>query len=131
VGRGFKPEDIERLRVQFEKRHDSLVVERPGEELTETFVSLSRTMLDINWFGNILESKRRYRRVVIRTPVRWENWQDFYNEVIDPLIREGADVDIQVEVDAEGEGGIRGNTVELGIRESLFQRGMRAEIEVE
>jgi hypothetical protein len=48
VARGFKPQDIERLRVQFEKRHDSLVVERPGEELAE--------MLDVNWFGNILES---------------------------------------------------------------------------
>lgn len=48
VARGFRSEDIERLQVQFEKRHDSLVVERPGEELAE--------MLDINWFGNILES---------------------------------------------------------------------------
>ena len=48
VARGFRSEDIERLRVQFEKRHDSLVVERPGEELAE--------MLDVNWFGNILES---------------------------------------------------------------------------
>ena len=63
--------------------------------------------------------------------VRWENWQEFYDEVIDPLIREGADVGIQVEVTAESEGGVRQNTVELGIRESLYQRGMRAEIEVE
>lgn len=75
--------------------------------------------------------ERRYRRVVIRTPVRWENWQDFYNEVIDPLIREGAEVAIRVEVTGQSEGGIRENTVELGIRESLFQRGMTAEIETE
>jgi hypothetical protein len=48
VARCFRQEDIERLRAQFERRHDSLVVERPGDELAE--------MLDINWFGNILEA---------------------------------------------------------------------------
>jgi len=47
VARCFKQEEIERLRVFFEKRSDSLVVERPGDELAE--------MLDINWFGNIIE----------------------------------------------------------------------------
>lgn len=76
-------------------------------------------------------AERRYRRVVIRTPVNWENWQDFYNEVIDPLIREGADLSIRIEVSAQSDTGIRENTVELGIRESLFQRGVAPEIEVE
>jgi len=75
--------------------------------------------------------ERRYQRVVIRTPVRWENWQDFYNEVIDPLIREGAEVAIRVEVTSQSESGIRENTVELGIKESLFQRGVTPEIEIE
>ena len=75
--------------------------------------------------------ERRYRRVVIRTPVRWENWQDFYNEVIAPLIREGADLSIQVEVIGQSESGIRENTVELGIKESLYQRGVTPEIEAE
>ena len=79
----------------------------------------------------VTPGERQYRRVVIRTPVRWENWQDFYNEVIDPLIREGADISIQVEVAAESESGIRENTVELGIKESLYQRGAAPEIEVE
>jgi len=75
--------------------------------------------------------ERRYKRVVIRTPVRWENWQDFYNEVIDPLIREGAEVAIHVEVTGQSESGIRENTIELGIKESLFQRGVTPEIETE
>jgi hypothetical protein len=39
--------------------------------------------------------------------------------------------DIRVEVTRQSEGGIRENTVELGIKESLFQRGMTAEIEAE
>jgi S1-C subfamily serine protease len=34
------------------------------------------------------------RRVAVHTPVCWENWQDFYNEVIDPLIPGSADVSI-------------------------------------
>jgi len=76
-------------------------------------------------------AERGYRRVVIRTPVRWENWQDFYNEVIDPLIREGAEIAIRVEVTGQSESGIQVNTVELGIKESLFQRGVRPEIEAE
>lgn len=75
--------------------------------------------------------EQRYRRVVIRTPVRWENWQDFYNEVIDALIREGADLSIDVEVIAESESGIQENTVELGIKESLLQRGLTPHIERE
>ena len=75
--------------------------------------------------------ERRYHRVVIRTSVRWENWQDFYNEVIDPLIREGAELSIRVEVVGQSKSGIRENTVELGIKESLFQRGMSSEIEAE
>jgi len=75
--------------------------------------------------------ERRYRRVVIHTPVRWENWQDFYNKVIDPLIREGADLSIRIEVTAQSDTGIRENTVELGIKESLLQRGVAPEIEAE
>jgi hypothetical protein len=75
--------------------------------------------------------ERRYRRVVIRTPMRWEHWQDFYNEVVDPLIREGAEVTIHMVVTAESETGVRENTIELGIKESLFQRGVQPEIETE
>jgi len=78
-----------------------------------------------------LGGERRYRRVVIRTPVRWENWQDFYNEVIDPLIQEGAEVTLRVEVTAESESGIRENLVELTLKESLYQRGVMPEVEVE
>lgn len=50
---------------------------------------------------------------------------------IDPLIREGAELSIHVELSAESEGGIRENTVELSIRESLYQRGAAPEIETE
>jgi len=40
-------------------------------------------------------------------------------------------VAIRVEVTGQSESGIRENTVELGIKESLFQRGVTPEIETE
>ena len=59
----------------------------------------------------------------------WENWQDIYNEVIQPLANEGAEVCCQVVVIAKGEATIRENTVELGIKESLSQRDIDADIQ--
>jgi hypothetical protein len=59
----------------------------------------------------------------------WENWNDVYNEVIDPLAKEGADVRCEVVIVAKGDAAIRENTVELGIKESLSQRGIEAKIQ--
>ena len=59
----------------------------------------------------------------------WENWHDIYNEVIQPLANEGAEVSCQVVVIAKGEAAIRENTVELGIKESLSQRDIDADIQ--
>ncbi len=61
--------------------------------------------------------------------VPWENWQDIYTEVIDPLAHEGAEIICDVTIVARSDAAIRENTVELGIRESLGQRGIEAEIE--
>ena len=59
----------------------------------------------------------------------WENWNDIYNEVIDPLAQEGADVRCDVVIVAKGDAAIRENTIELGIKESLGQRGIQADIQ--
>ena len=59
----------------------------------------------------------------------WENWNDIYNEVIDPLAQEGAEVRCDVIVIAKGDAAIRENTIELGIKESLAQRGIQADIQ--
>ena len=61
--------------------------------------------------------------------VPWENWNDIYNEVIDPLAQEGADLLCELNIVAQSDGGIRENTVELVIKESLSQRGIKAEIQ--
>jgi hypothetical protein len=52
-----------------------------------------------------------------------------YNEVIQPLANEGAEVYCQAVIVARGDAAIRENTVELGIRESLSQRNIDAEIQ--
>jgi hypothetical protein len=78
----------------------------------------------------IVQGERRLNKVRIKMDnLPWENWNDIYNEVIDPLAQEGADVRCDVIVLAKGDAAIRENTVELGIKESLAQRGIQAEIQ--
>jgi hypothetical protein len=78
----------------------------------------------------IIKGERRLNKVRIDMYVPWDQWNDVYNEVIDPLAKEGADLLCQVIVIAKGDAAIRENTVELGIRESLSQRGIKADIQV-
>jgi hypothetical protein len=78
----------------------------------------------------IVKGERRLNRVRIDMKnLPWENWNDIYNEVIDPLAQEGADVRCDVVIIAKGEAAIRENTIELGIKESLGQRGIDADIQ--
>ncbi len=78
----------------------------------------------------IKEGERRLNRVRIEIKkLPWENWHDVYNEVIQPLANEGAEVLCQVVVMAKGDAAIRENTVELGIKESLSQRDIEADIQ--
>jgi hypothetical protein len=44
-------------------------------------------------------------------------------------VQEGAELHCQVIIIAQGDAAIRENTVELGIKESLGQRGIDAEIQ--
>jgi len=55
----------------------------------------------------------------------WDNWNDFHREVIQPLTNEGADVKISLKVKATSEEGIKEDTVELKIKESLQQRSLK------
>ena len=78
----------------------------------------------------IVKGERRLNKVRISMYVPWDQWNDIYNEVIDPLAKEGADLLCQVIVIAQGDAAIRENTIELGIKESLSQRGIKAEIQI-
>ncbi len=50
--------------------------------------------------------------------------------LIEPLANEGAEILVDVNIVAKAEGAIRENTVEFGIRESLSQRGIEAQVKV-
>jgi hypothetical protein len=79
--------------------------------------------------GVIVDGERRLNHVRIdMRQLPWDNWLDIYNEVIQPLANEGAEVSCQVVILAKGEAAIRENTVELGIKESLSQRDIEADI---
>ena len=74
--------------------------------------------------------ERRLDKVRIQIDkLPWENWHDIYNEVVQPLANEGAELYCQVVIIAKGDAAIRENTVELGIKESLSQRGIEAIIQ--
>ena len=87
---------------------------------------------DEDWGGGatLVEGERRLDKVRIQIDrLPWENWHDVYNEVVQPLANEGAELYCQVVIIAKGDAAIRENTVELGIKESLSQRGIEADIQ--
>jgi hypothetical protein len=88
-----------------------------------------------NWGGQgggvvIVDGERRLNQVRIdMRQLPWDSWLDIYNEVIQPLANEGAEVSCQVVILAKGEAAIRETTVELVIKESLSQRDIEADIQ--
>lgn len=116
-----------------------VVVTTTGDEATGSSVTVGTgdTTPDRGdgWTGGgggvkIKNGERRLNKVRIdMKDVPWEHWNDVYNEVIDPLVQEGADLHCQVIIIAQGDAAIRENTVELGIKESLSQRGIKADIQ--
>ena len=104
-------------------------MQRPWDRAAVQSSALTKTK---EWGGGatIVEGERRLNKVRVQIDkLPWENWHDVYNEVIQPLADEGAEVYCQVVIIAKGEAAIRENTVELGIKESLSQRDIDAEIQ--
>jgi predicted AAA+ superfamily ATPase len=58
-----------------------------------------------------------------------DNWNNFFREIIEPLSNEGADVKISIKVRAKSDEGIKEDTIELKIKESLQQRNLSYFIE--
>lgn len=70
-----------------------------------------------------------YRRVTIKTPVDWRQWYDFYQAVIKPLIEAGAEVKLELSIDATGD--IEANLVDLSVKESVIQFSPQGKVETE
>lgn len=75
------------------------------------------------------EVGKRYKSLSIKAKIPWDKWTDILEYVLRPLVGGGATVETEVEIRASSDTGIPENTIELGIKESLSQKGIEAEIE--
>jgi hypothetical protein len=74
-------------------------------------------------------TSRAYGRVVIDTPVNWQQWYDFYQAVIEPLIEAGAEVYVDLHVEATGE--LDADLIDLSVKESVTQLNPQGEVVTE
>jgi hypothetical protein len=70
-----------------------------------------------------------YSRVVIDTPVDWQQWYEFYQAVIEPLIEGGAEVAMRLHLEAQGE--LDANLIDLSVRESVTQFNLQGKVKTE
>lgn len=70
-----------------------------------------------------------YRRLRIETPLNWQQWLDFYQAVIKPLVESGAQ--IQVTLTVEAEGSLDANMVDLSVKESVVQFNPQGSVTIE
>ncbi len=70
-----------------------------------------------------------YRRLRIETPLDWQQWLDFYQAVIKPLVESGAQLQVRLTVEASGD--MDANMVDLSVKESVMQFNSQASVQVE
>jgi len=68
---------------------------------------------------------RKVREISLEVDLDWQNWDNFFREVIDPLREENADIIINLKLKASSDEGIKKDTLDLRILESLNQRGIK------
>ena len=57
----------------------------------------------------------------------WRQWYDFYQAVIKPLVESGAEVHLQLRLEATGE--VDANLVDLSVKESVIQLNPRGRVD--
>lgn len=72
-------------------------------------------------------ARTMYTVVTIETPVDWRQWYDFYQSVVRPLVEAGAEIRLQLRLEATGE--IDANLVDLSVRESVIQLNRRGTVD--
>jgi hypothetical protein len=61
------------------------------------------------------------KRIALKARVPWDRLSDLIRGVFTPLSREGADISLEVKIDAKSEKGISKDTIDLKIKETLSQ----------
>jgi hypothetical protein len=68
-------------------------------------------------------------RVAIRTRLPWEQWIEFYNDVLDPLMSVGAEITVRVQLTAKAESALGQGLLER-LRDGVQQYDKEGEVEV-
>ena len=63
------------------------------------------------------------RKITLRAMVPWDKLSDLVRGVFIPLSREGAQISLEVKIEAQSEQGISRDTLDLKIKETLNQIG--------
>jgi len=61
--------------------------------------------------------------------VDWQQWYDFYQAVVQPLVEAGAEIGLHLRLTASGE--IDANLVDLSVKESVLQFNPQGKVDVE
>ncbi|MEM1574094.1 MAG: hypothetical protein QXY96_06435, partial [Candidatus Methanomethylicaceae archaeon] len=73
----------------------------------------------------IVPEKGVIRKVALRATVPWDRLSDLIRGVFTPLSREGAQISLEVKIEAESKQGISKDTLDLKIKETLNQIGAK------
>jgi len=120
-------EDAWLLKPEYAKKFIKKPEETPAEEPKETAQATAKT--DKEGFTDQGGIKRLKQLTLNVEDMETDNWNNFFREVIEPLSNEGADVKISIKVSAKSDEGIKEDTIELKIKESLQQRNLSYFIE--
>jgi hypothetical protein len=83
---------------------------------------------DVDGRDFVGEQKVAARGVTIRTEVPWEQWYQFYNDVIDPLMSVGADIAVHLNLSAKADQELGSDLIER-LRDSVQQYDEDAEVD--
>jgi hypothetical protein len=83
---------------------------------------------DVDGRDFVGEQEVAARGVTIRTEVPWEQWYQFYNDVIDPLMSVGADIAVRLNLSAEADQELGSELIER-LRDSVRQYDEDAEVD--
>ncbi|MHA1605801.1 MAG: hypothetical protein ACTSWF_14275 [Candidatus Freyarchaeota archaeon] len=65
------------------------------------------------------------RKITLKANVPWDKLSDLVRGVFTPLSREGAQISLEVKIEAQSEQGISRDTLDLKIKETLKQIGAK------
>lgn len=92
------------------KEREGLVVEKEEEKEKEEEVKVEKEVI---------------KKVSLRAEVPWDKLSDFVRGVIVPLSTEGAQISLEIKVEAQSEKGINKNTLDFKVKETLKQIGAK------